>query len=59
MPVDEAAGDSDGLRDLLDRHVLEAALIEQRPGRGDELLLANLASAGGCGLRAMTRIVGP
>ena len=31
------------LRDLLDRRVLDAALVEQGPGRGDQLALAGLA----------------
>ena len=42
LPVDEPSSDSDGLRDLLDRGVLDAALVEQRTGRGDQIALAVL-----------------
>ena len=41
-PVDEAAGDPDRARDLLDRRLLHPALVEQGAGRRDELALANL-----------------
>ena len=49
VAVDQAAGDADGLGDLLDRRVLHAALVEQRAGRGDELALARPGAVGRAG----------
>ena len=39
LPVDQPARDADGARDLLDRRVEHAALVEQRAGRRDQVAL--------------------
>ena len=55
MAVDQPAGDAGRARDLLDRGVLDAALVEERAGGRDELALARRGAVVG-GQSPWTRV---
>ena len=46
MPVDQTLVDANRARDVLDRRVLQAPLVEQAPRGGDDLALALTAHDG-------------
>ncbi len=56
LAVDEAAGDPDGARDVLDGRVLHPVLVEQRACRGDQLALADLTGGSGHGGESTRRV---
>src|SRR5262249_6108482 len=66
VPVDERLVDAHGARDLLHRSVLDAALVEERAGRLNDLALALPTRIGARGaapcplpVRAAARIASP